>query len=93
MVNETGENHAGRYFFASLKRNLNGEPGQPIVLGVCQTLAGRLHQEVWLLRLVTIVLGVFYAFTTLVSYILLGLFMSETSERSKSLFQGLALWG
>ena len=29
-------------FFDSMKRNLNGEPGQPIVLGVCKTLAARL---------------------------------------------------
>ena len=29
-------------FFDSIKRNLNGQPGQPIVLGVCKTLAARL---------------------------------------------------
>ena len=37
-------------FFDSIKRNLNGEPGQPIVLGVCKTLAARFNQEVWLIR-------------------------------------------
>ena len=79
-------------FFESVKRNLNGEPGQPIVLGVCKTLAERFNQEVWLIRLVTIVLGVFYTFITLVAYILLGLFMTETSDRSKSLFEGLGIW-
>jgi len=79
-------------FFESVKRNLNGEPGQPIVLGVCKTLAARLNQEVWLIRLVAIVLGVFYTFITLVVYILLGLFMEETSSRTKSLFEGLAIW-
>jgi len=79
-------------FFDSIKRNLNGEPGQPIVLGVCKTLAARLNQEVWLIRLAAIVLGVFYSFITLVAYILLGLFMEETSSRSKSLFEGLGIW-
>ncbi len=79
-------------FFESIKKNLNGEAGQPIVLGVCKTLAARFEQEVWLIRLVAIVLGVFYTFTALVAYILLGLFMNETTERSKSVFQGLGLW-
>lgn len=79
-------------FFESIKRNLNGEPGQPIVLGVCKTLAARLNQEVWLIRLAAIVLGVIYTFATLVGYVLLGLFMEETSSRTKSLFEGLAIW-
>jgi phage shock protein PspC (stress-responsive transcriptional regulator) len=79
-------------FFESVKRNLNGEPGQPIVLGVCSTLAARLGQEVWLIRLAAIVLGVIYTFATLAGYILLGLFMAETSNRTKSLFEGLAIW-
>jgi len=79
-------------FFESIKRNLNGEPGQPIVLGVCKTLAARFDQEVWLIRLAAIVLGVFYTFIALVAYILLGLFMTETSDRSKSLFEGLGIW-
>ena len=79
-------------FFDSIKRNLNGEPGQPIVLGVCKTLAARFNQEVWLIRLAAIILGVFYSFITLVAYILLGLFMEETSSRSKSLFEGLGVW-
>jgi hypothetical protein len=38
------------------------------------------------------VLGVFYSFATLVVYILLGLFMEETSHRSKSLFEGIGIW-
>jgi len=79
-------------FFDSMKRNLNGEPGQPIVLGVCKTLAARFNQEVWLIRLAAIVLGVFYSFITLAVYILLGLFMRETSQRTRSLFEGLGIW-
>lgn len=82
----------GETFFQSIKRNLNGEPGQPIVLGVCKTLAERFNQEVWLIRLAAIVLGVVYTFATLVAYILLGLFMVETSDRTKSLFEGLGIW-
>ncbi len=79
-------------FFESIKRNLNGEPGQPIVLGVCKTLAARFDQEVWLIRLAAIVLGVFYTFAALVAYILPGLFMAETADRTKSLFEGLGIW-
>ena len=79
-------------FFESIKRNLNGEPGQSIVLGVCKTLAARFNQEVWLIRLAAIVLGVFYTFGALVAYILLGLFMTETSDRTRSLFEGLGVW-
>ena len=79
-------------FFDSIKRNLNGEPGRPIVLGVCKTLAARFNQEVWLIRLAAIVLGVFYSFATLVVYVLLGLFMEETSHRTKSLFEGIGIW-
>ncbi|MBT8070819.1 MAG: PspC domain-containing protein [Xanthomonadales bacterium] len=82
----------GETFFESVKRNLNGEPGQPIVLGVCKTLAARLNQEVWLIRLAAIVLGVVYTSFTLVAYVLLGLFMEETSSRTKSLFEGLGIW-
>lgn len=79
-------------FFDSIKRNLNGAPGQPIVLGVCNTLAVRLGQEVWLIRLAAIVLGVFYSFITLAVYVALGLFLNETSHRTKSLFEGIGIW-
>ena len=78
--------------FESIKTNLNGRPGQPMVLGVCKTLAERFNQEVWFVRAATIVLGVFFTFLTLVAYVLLGLFMEETSERSKGVFTGLGLW-
>lgn len=79
-------------FFDSIKRNLNGDPGKPIVLGVCKTLAARFKLEVWFVRLTTIVLGVIFTFATLVAYILLGLFMAETSDRTKSLFEGLGIY-
>lgn len=79
--------------FESIKQNLNGRPGQPIVLGVCNTLARRFEQEVWIFRAVAIVLGVFFTFATLAVYILLGLLMKETEARTKGLFQGLCVWG
>jgi len=79
-------------FFASVKENLNGRPGQPMVLGVCKTLAARFQLEVWFVRLAAIALGVFFTFATLVVYILLGLFLDETAARSKSLFEGLGIW-
>ena len=69
--------------FESIKQNLNGRPGQPIVLGVGQALAKRLNQEAWVTRGAFIVLGVFFTFATLAAYILLGLFMPETEERTK----------
>lgn len=79
--------------FESIKENLNGRPGQPIVLGVCNTLARRFEQEVWIFRAAAIVLGVFFTFATLAAYILLGLLMKETEARTKGLFQGLCIWG
>ena len=78
--------------FESIKENLNGSEGQPIVLGVCSVLSKRFEQEVWIFRAVAIVLGVFYTFPTLVAYILMGLFMKETEERTRGLFKGLGIW-
>ena len=78
--------------FESIKENLNGRPGQPIVLGVCKTLAERFDQEVWIFRAAAIVLGVFFTFATLAAYILLGLFMRETEDRTKGVFRGLGIW-
>jgi phage shock protein PspC (stress-responsive transcriptional regulator) len=78
--------------FENIKENLNGREGQPIVLGVCNQLAGRFEQEVWIFRAAAIVLGVFYTFAALAGYILLGLFMKETEERTRGLFRGLGIW-
>lgn len=77
--------------FESIKQNLNGRPGQPIVLGVGQALAKRLNQEAWVTRGAFIVLGVFFTFATLAAYILLGLFMPETEARTKGVFRGLVI--
>jgi len=79
-------------FLESIKENLNGRPGQPIVLGVCKALAARIGQEPWVVRAAAIVLGVFFTFATLAAYILLGLFMEETEERTRGVFRGLGIW-
>lgn len=78
--------------FESIKQNLNGRPGQPIVLGVCNVLTKRFDQEAWVFRAGAIVLGVFFTFATLAAYILLGLFMPETEQRTRGLFRGLGIW-
>jgi phage shock protein PspC (stress-responsive transcriptional regulator) len=76
----------------SVKENLNGQPGQPIVLGVCVALAKRYSKETWVFRAATIVLALFWTIPTLIAYSLAGLFMSETEERTRGVFGGLFLW-
>jgi phage shock protein PspC (stress-responsive transcriptional regulator) len=73
----------------NLKDNLNGRPGQPIVLGVCLALARRLDQEPWLIRAAAIVLGVLFTMPTLLAYVLAGLLLEETADRTRGAFQGL----
>ncbi len=77
--------------FESIKQNLNGRPGQPIVLGVCKALSERFDQEPWVFRAAAIVLGVFFTFFTLAAYVLLGLFLPETENRTKGVFRGLGV--
>ena len=77
--------------FEEMKQALNGRPGQPIVLGVCRAVAKRLSQEVWLVRLVTIIAAVFFTFPTLAIYILAGFFMAETEVRTRGFFSGLGV--
>jgi len=78
--------------FGSIKENLNGRPGQPIVLGVCNELARRFEQEVWVFRAAAIVLGVFFTFATLIAYVVLGFCMKATEQRTRGLFHGLGIW-
>ena len=89
---KSGKPMSTENLFESIKENLNGRPGQPIVLGVCSVLANRFGQEVWIFRAGAIVLGVFFTFATLSVYILLGLFMKETEARTRGLFRGLGVW-
>jgi len=75
--------------FESVRENLNGQPGQPMVLGVCGALAKRFDQEPWIFRAIAIGLGVFYTGITLAAYVILGLVLSETEARTRGVFQGL----
>ena len=78
-------------FLDSVRENLNGRPGQPMLFGVCRTLAEKTGLETWLVRVAAILLVLFFTFPTTVAYILLGLFMDETAERTRGIFQGLFL--
>jgi len=77
--------------FQEIKQALNGRPGQPIVLGVCKTLAARFGMEVWRVRLAVIVLGVFWALPVLAAYVVLGFVLPETEERARGFFTGLGI--
>ena len=74
-----------------IKLALNGRPGQALVLGVCRALAVRMRQEVWLVRLVTIVLGMFWTLPVLSAYIVLGFMLHETEQRTRGFFTGLGI--
>ncbi len=78
-------------FLDSVRENLNGRPGQPMLFGVCRTLAEKTGLETWLVRVAAILLVLFFTFPTTVAYILLGLFMDETADRTRGIFQGLFL--
>jgi len=80
---------ASNEFLDSVRDNLNGRPGQPLLLGVCNVLAGKFGVERWVARLVAIILA--FVFPTLVPvlYLVLGLVMDETAERTRGIFKGL----
>ena len=77
--------------FQEIKQALNGRPGQPIVLGVCKTLAARIGQEVWCVRLAVIVLGVFWTLPIVAAYVVLGFVLPETEDRARGFFTGLGI--
>ena len=74
-----------------IKEALNGRPGQPIVLGVCQTLSTRFNRKVWIVRLATVLLGMFWTLPILAAYVILGLVLPETVNRSRGFFTGLGI--
>ena len=78
--------------FDQIRENLNGRDGQPIVFGVCVTLAKRLHVETWITRAVTILAALIFTFATAALYVLLGFLLSETNERTSGFFRGLKIW-
>jgi len=77
--------------FQEIKEALNGRPGQPIVLGVCQSLSARCNGQVWAVRLATIVLGIFWTLPIAAAYVVLGLVLPETENRSRGFFTGLGI--
>ncbi len=77
--------------FEQIKESLNGRPGQPIVLGVCKSLAERFEKEPWVFRLVVIILLIASTLPTVVVYVVLGFVLSETEARTRQFFSGLAV--
>ena len=74
-----------------IRDSLNGRPGQPIVFGVCRSLADRFGQEPWIFRLVAIVMTLFWTLPAIAAYIILGFALSETEQRTRRFFSGLAV--
>jgi phage shock protein PspC (stress-responsive transcriptional regulator) len=74
-----------------IRQALEGRPGQPMILGVCQALATRYKQQAWGVRLVTIIAGAIWTLPTLAVYILLGFLLPETETRTRGFFTGLGV--
>lgn len=74
-----------------IRESLNGRPGQPILFGVCRSLAERFGQEPWVFRAAAIVLAVFFTLPTVAAYIILGFALKETEDRTRRFFSGLAV--
>lgn len=74
-----------------IRESLNGRPGQPILFGVCRSLAERFGQEPWTYRAAAIILAVFFTLPTVAAYIILGFALKETEERTRRFFSGLAV--
>ena len=76
---------------AEIRESLNGRPGQPIVFGVCNALSQRFGKEPWIFRLATIVLTLFWTLPTIAAYIVVGLALKETEDRTRRFFSGLVV--
>lgn len=74
-----------------IREALNGRPGQPIVFGVCNSLADRMGKEPWVVRLVAIVLTLFWAIPAIAAYVVLGFALKETEDRTRRFFSGLGV--
>ncbi len=74
-----------------IREALEGRPGQPIVLGVCNTIARKMGWQTWCVRLATLVLALFFTAITLVAYVIAGLLLKETETRTRGFFAGLAI--
>ena len=74
-----------------IRDSLNGRPGQPIVFGVCRSLAEKFNQEPWIFRAAAIVLAIFFTLPTVAAYIIAGFALEETEDRTRRFFSGLAI--
>ncbi|MBE9548713.1 MAG: PspC domain-containing protein [Proteobacteria bacterium] len=78
--------------FDDFRQELNGRPGQPIVLGVCLALAKRFDLEPWVTRVIAIIAGLLFSLPALIAYIVLGYVLDETRDRTSGFFKGLGVW-
>ncbi|MGD2129500.1 MAG: PspC domain-containing protein [Lysobacterales bacterium] len=74
-----------------IRDSLNGRPGQPIVFGVCKSMAERFGREPWVFRLVAIILALVWTIPTVAAYVIAGFVMRETEVRTRTFFSGLAI--
>jgi len=74
-----------------IRDSLNGRPGQPIVFGVCKALADKFNKEPWVFRLAALVLTLFWTLPAVAAYIILGFALSDTEDRTRRFFSGLAI--
>lgn len=77
--------------FDEIRDSLNGRPGQPIVFGVCKSLAERFDKEPWVFRLAAIALTLFWTLPAVAAYIIVGFALKETEDRTRRFFSGLAV--
>lgn len=80
-----------RTILEDIRQALEGRPGRPIVLGVCNAVAQRFGFEAWKVRAATLVLGMFFTLATLAVYLVLGFVMGETGERTHGVMRGLGI--
>jgi len=83
---------SNRDAFDDFRQELNGRPGQPIVLGVCLALAKRFDLEPWVTRVIAILAGLLFSLPALIGYIFLGYILDDTRERTSGFFKGLGIW-
>jgi len=74
-----------------IRDSLNGRPGQPIVFGVCKSLAAKCGKEPWIIRSVALMLTLFWTLPAVAAYIILGFALNETESRTRRFFTGLAI--
>ncbi|MEJ8569183.1 PspC domain-containing protein [Elongatibacter sediminis] len=74
-----------------IREALEGRPGQPLVLGVCQTLAERWGHEAWRIRLAVLIGCLIWTLPTLAAYVIAGFALSKTERRTRDFFSGLAV--